>query len=127
MVISSILDAGPVCASLVGLTGSGRISGIDPRSVAELAATAAATAPYFRNSLRETFFSGFPISWAVMSDIDPFLRGEASTPVVQLLTVSMECSKKLETEPTISSRDCPHRMHKSVHGISARQSVKNLF
>ena len=72
MVISSILDAGPVCGNLVGLTGSGRISGIDPRSVAELAATAAATAPYFRNSLRETFFSGFSISWAVMSDIDPF-------------------------------------------------------
>src|SRR2546421_715356 len=44
---------------------------IGPRIVAELAATAAATAPYFRNSLRETFFSGFSISWAVMSDIDP--------------------------------------------------------
>src|SRR5437016_7767565 len=105
MVISSILDAGPVCGNLVGLTGSCRISGIDPRIVAELAATAAATAPYFRNSLRETLFSGFSVSWVVISDIDPFLRGEASTEVVQLLTVSMECSKKLETEVTISLVD----------------------
>src|SRR5438309_2955177 len=112
MVISSMLDAGPVCGSLVGVTGSCRISGIDPRIVAELAATAAATAPYFRNSLRETFFPGFSISGVVISDIDPFLRGEASTPVVQLLTVSMECSKKLETEVTISLVDlnlaCPN-------------------
>src|SRR5438132_8703413 len=90
------------------------------------AAVAGTTAPYFRNSLRETFFSGFSVSWVVISDIDPFPRGEASTPVVQLLTVSMECSKRLETELTISSRDCPHRVHKFVTRISARHSVKNL-
>src|SRR3989442_5365543 len=53
-----MLDAGPVWGSLVGDTSSCLISGIAPRSVVELAATAAATAPYFRNSLRETFFSG---------------------------------------------------------------------
>src|SRR2546426_10719018 len=121
-----MLDAGPVWGSLVGGTSSCLISGIAPRSVVELAATAAATAPYFRNSLRETFFSGFSVSWVVISDIDPFLRGEASTPVVQLLTVSMECSEKLETELSPRLGNCPHRMHKFVRRISARHSVKNL-
>src|SRR2546422_11456808 len=100
-----MLDAGPVWGSLVGVMSSCLIAGIAPRSVAELAATAAATAPYFRNSLRETLFSGFSISWAVTSDIDPFLRREASTTFGQLLTVSIECSKKLETELTISLGD----------------------
>src|SRR5438094_1416234 len=120
MVISSILDAGPVWGSLVGVSVSCRISGIDPRIVAELAATAAATAPYFRNSLRETFFSGLSVSWVVISDIDPLLRGEASTPVVQLLTVSMECSKKLETEPIIPLWGQPVSYAQNARLTSAR-------